>query len=304
MHATSPRGPQKYVADVGAMNARVTTDTRLALGRLGVLGHRRQARPGVRRGQMALQADLVHIGMNQQLVVRSTVREVAETTACSFDRRVFIDEGAGRRRVAFGAHYELPSGRRLRILSRCAVRIVAVGAIDQPLFNLVMNGHGELRLDVVVALNAKLGLLHLEQVLRRAGCMDGVAADAAYITPAVGRMLKVYVRSAMACLAFFIDLFGRGCRGVEDQCDIAALCMLLAGAVTALAGHAFAAVARRRLAVRFVGETLHDLFVTGRAGCGFYKVARVRLHRLVAVGLGFAWLSRHCGCAKDRRAQH
>jgi hypothetical protein len=35
------------------------------------------------------------------------------------------------------------------------VRIVAIRALDQALFHLVMEGHGKLRLDVCVALETK-----------------------------------------------------------------------------------------------------------------------------------------------------
>jgi len=273
MLATSTRGLQEYVANVGAMNVRVAADTPRALRRLDVLRHGMQARPGVRRGQVALQADLIHIGLNQQLAIRSAVREVAEGATCSFDCRVHIDEGPGRRRVAFGAHHELPSGKGQYILSKSAVHIVAVGAVDQTLFNLVVKGHGELWLDVVVALKAKLGLLHIEQMFRRAGRMGGVATDAANIASAVGRALKVCVLAAMACLAFFIHLLGRGRGRVEDQCSVAALCMRLAGPVTALAGHALGAVDRHWLAMRIIGKLPHDLFVTGRARGGVNRTA-------------------------------
>lgn len=74
-------------------------------------------------------------------------------------------------------------------------------------------------------------------------------------------------------------------------------------AVTALAGHAFAAIDERQPVVRIVGKTLYDLFVTGRAKGGVYQVARIRLRRLEARGMRFAWLSFHWRCAKNRRAQ-
>ena len=100
------------------------------------------------------------------------MREVAADATFSLNRSVLIDEGSSRRQMAFGAHYELPSSRRQRILAKGAVRIVAVCTFDQPLFNLVMDRHRELWLDVAVALEAELGLLYLEQILRRAGCMQ------------------------------------------------------------------------------------------------------------------------------------
>jgi len=108
----------------------------------------------------------------------------------------------------------------------------------------------------------------------------------------------------MTCIAFLIQILGRSRGRVEDQCGVAALCVCLACAVTVLAGHAFAAVDKRRPAVRIVGKTLYDLFVTGCADGGVCKVARIRLHRLVAVGIGLAWLSHDWCCAKHRRTQH
>ena len=247
------------------MNARVTTDTWLALRRLDVLWHSSQGRCGVERRQVALQADCVHIGLNQQIVIRSSVREVAGTTTFSKDCRVLINEGTGCCGMAFGANHELPSSRRKRILAKDAMHIVAVCAVDQTLFYLVVRGHGELRLDVSVALEAELGLLHLEQMLRRAGSMDGVAADAAYIALAVGRTLEV-ARPAMACLTFFIHLFGRDRGWIEDRGSSAAIHVCFAGAMTAFAGHAITAMRQRRPAVRIFNKVLHDLLVTRRAG--------------------------------------
>lgn len=74
-------------------------------------------------------------------------------------------------------------------------------------------------------------------------------------------------------------------------------------AVTALAGHAFAAIDERQPVVRIVGKTLYDLFVTGRAKGGVYQVARIRLRPLEACGMRFAWLSHNRCSAKHHRAQ-
>jgi len=182
------------------------------------------------------------------------------------------------------------------------VRIVAVGAVNQTLLNLVVKGHGELRLDFAVALKAKLRLLHLKQMFRRGGRVNGVAADAAHIAPAVGRMLKAGALVAMASLAFFIHLFGTGRGRVEDQCCVATLRVRIAQSVAALAGHGLIAVDERRLAVWIVGKALHNLFVAGRASGGANRNVRGRLPRL-AIGLGYARLSRNWCCTKHRRAQ-
>ena len=99
---------------------------------------------------------------------------------------MLIDKGSGHRSVAFCAYSELPSGSVALTLSIIAVCIVAVCALDQPLCNLVAEGHGELRLDVIVALVAQFRLRQLEQMLRRYGGMDAMTAGAAHITVAVG----------------------------------------------------------------------------------------------------------------------
>jgi hypothetical protein len=66
---------------------------------------------------VALQADYVHIGLNQQMGIRSSVREVASTATFGLNRSVLINEGTGCCRVAFSANHELPFRRRQRIFS-------------------------------------------------------------------------------------------------------------------------------------------------------------------------------------------
>lgn len=99
------------------MNARVTTDTRRALRRQDVRRLGRPARCRVRRWQVALQTDRVHIGFNQQMGIRSSVREVASTATFGLDRSVLVNEGTGCSHVAFSANHELPSRRRQRFFS-------------------------------------------------------------------------------------------------------------------------------------------------------------------------------------------
>lgn len=115
--AGSVRGLQEHVAGVRAVNTRMTADTRLALCRLNVLRHGMHACPWVRWWEVAQQADFVYICLNQQLVIGSPMGEVASAASFGRDRSVLINEGSGRRHVAFGAHYELPGGRGRRILS-------------------------------------------------------------------------------------------------------------------------------------------------------------------------------------------
>src|ERR1035441_47699 len=106
----------------------------------------------------------------------------------------------------------------------------------------------------------------------------------------------------MAGQTFFIHNFGCGCSRIEDQCNVAALFVRFAGAVAALAGHAFAA-GHSRPAMRIAVNVLHYLFVTGCAGGCVRGVGRGLLHGLLAVGIGFACLSRDCCDAKHRHTE-
>lgn len=248
------------------MNACVATGTRLTPRRLDVLRHGRYGRCGVRRREVAVQADRVHTCLEQKLWIRPPMREVAGSATFSFDRGVFIDKGSRGRNMAFGANNELPRRRRRRIFSRGAVRIMAVCAVDQPLFNLVVNGSGELRLHLAVTLEAKLWLLHFEQLPGRMRGVDTVAVDAAHISLAMGRVLKVCVSGLMACLAHFIHVLGDSACGVEDQGSGAVLHVRLAGPMTALTRYVLPGMDKSLPAVRIVGKVLHDVFVAGRAG--------------------------------------
>lgn len=188
-------------------------------------------------------------------------------------------------------------------LSIGAVRIVAIRALDQPLGNLMAEGHGELWLDFLVALVAQFRLRPLEQMLRRRGGVDAMAVNAAYVSFAMGRALIALVLAAMAGLTFFIHGFGFGCSRIEDRCNVAALFVRFAGAVAALAGYDVAAADSRRPAMRIVGKALCNLFVTGCAGGCIRGVDQGLLHGLKTAGIGFAWLSGHrCG-AKRRDAK-
>ena len=114
------------------------------------------------------------------------MREVTGSASFSLDRGVLINERSGHRGVAFCAYSELPSGSVALTLSIITVCIVAISTLDQPLCNLVAEGHGELRLDVIVALVAEFRLRQIEQMLRRSSGMDAMTAGAAYIPLAVG----------------------------------------------------------------------------------------------------------------------
>ena len=115
---------------------------------------------------------------------------------------------------------------------------MAVSAVDQSFLDLMVEGRGELWLHLAVALEAKFGLLHPQQIPVPTGSMNDVTADATYIVLGVGRLFKVRALGAMAFLAPLIHLFGGGARGTEDEGNGDAFRVCSAGAVTALAGDA------------------------------------------------------------------
>lgn len=75
---------------------------------------------------------------------------------------------------------------------------------------------GELRPLFVMALKAEVRLSDREEMFRCPRGMDAVAANAAHITPAVGRALKDRVLACVALQATIVYLSGRGFCRVED----------------------------------------------------------------------------------------
>jgi len=253
------------------------------------------------RRQMALQANRVHIGMSQKFWICSAVRDVTGRAAFRLDHCVLINVRSSHCGVAFCAYIKLPCGSVARTFSIIAMRIVAVRALDHPLCHLVAEGHGELRLELRVALVAEFRLRQLEQMPWRFGCMNTMTANTAYVSFAVRGVLKVYVPACVAGLTFLIHCFGRGCGGVEDRCSVAVLFMRFAGTVTALASYALA-VGHSCSAVRIIFKSLGNLLVAVRAdGCG---VDRILLLGLWKFGFGFVCLSRHsCGAKQHHTKQ-
>ena len=145
----------------------------------------------------------------EQPRIRSAVREVAGRAAFGLDDIVLIDKRPGCLGVALGAdRIHLRRGTKI-LLVECAVRIVAVGALHQSFFHLVMEGHVELRLGVGVALEAEFRLRNLQQLLLVFAVMNAVAADAAHVVLAVRRALEVGMLALVAAQAPRIDFLRR-----------------------------------------------------------------------------------------------
>ena len=100
--------------------------------------------PGVLRvsdrscSRMTLQAERVRARGRQHARVRRTVREVASRTAFHLDRLVFENERSTLVAVALEANHVLIRRRPKLTSSQCAVRIVAIAALDQPFFHAMM----------------------------------------------------------------------------------------------------------------------------------------------------------------------
>jgi len=101
--------------------------------------------------------------------------------AASFcDGRVLIHERSRESLVTFEAH-QILLGDKPRILRMgSGMWIMAISAPNGLLIHLMMNGHGELQLDVSVTLEAETRLRYLQQSFFFTA-VDGVALDAAYV---------------------------------------------------------------------------------------------------------------------------
>lgn len=191
---------------------------------------------------------------------------------------MFIDKWPTRLGVALRADRVL-IGRRLQVVvPERAVRVVAVRAAHRAFVHLVVEWHAELRLHVVVALEAKRGLRRLQQLCLVFALVDTMAARAADIRLGMRRALKVRMRARMTLQARLVDLFGRVLAGVEYLCDIpAAIHVRLAWTMAALAARPSLAVHLRDLAVRIVRKLLRGFLVAGRARLGAHKLAGIGL---------------------------
>jgi hypothetical protein len=131
------------------------------------------------------------------------------------------------------------------------MRIMAVGAMNQPLLNFVMEGHVELRLGIGVALEAERRLSHLQLVLLVLTNVNTVAADAAYVCFSMCRAQEVRVVALVAIEALLVHFFGRAFRGIEDLGNISAsFDVCLTRSVAALAGYAVFAMRLSQFGVR------------------------------------------------------
>ena len=195
------------------------------------------------------------------------MRSMAAKASLRLHRGMLVNERPARLRMAFGADCILIGRGFQVVVSKGAVRIVAVRTLHKAFIDPVVEGHIEGGLDIRVALETKGWLFGLEQNSFGNSLMHGVATDAAYIGLSVGRPEEVGVSSCVTTQAGGIHRFSRGRGGTEYLSLVAArLHMSFAGAMAALAGDAFPSMLQCQLGMRIRVEFFRLLSVASCAG--------------------------------------
>ena len=175
---------------------------------------------GCRDRAVALIAQEVDVRHIEQPGILRPVRRVASRATLALDRRVLVDKRPALICMALGADLIGIVPRPDVVPLKCAVHIVAIGALNQALVHFVVEGHVELRVLLGVALIAEHGLRSLEQMLalsaghgaRRSAAeqsrdmelrlhvcaVNAVATGAANTGLGVRRALKVRMGAGMA----------------------------------------------------------------------------------------------------------
>ena len=229
------------------MNVGVAADARRQLRRSCI---HRVNRAGRYRA-MALIAQPVDVRHIQEPGILRSVRSVASQASLCLDRGMLVNKRPARLRVALCANRILV-GRGLQVLAiERAMRIVAVGTLNQALVKLVVKGHIEGRFDIGMTLEAKGRLAGLEHGSLRSSLMHGVAADATHVGLSVRRAEEVRMSACVAAEASGIYGLGIRSRKIQDLCLVAArLYVSLPRPVAALTGDALTAMLQRQFGMR------------------------------------------------------
>jgi hypothetical protein len=165
--------------------------------------------------------------------------------------------------VALCADKILLRSESRKLLSKAAMGFVAVRAKDKPFHHLVMRRLGELRSLIFMALKAEARLGGEEQISRFVRRVDAMAADAAYIVPAMCCAFKDGMLACMTLQAFSVHLLGSRFRWIEDfRLVSTTLNVRLAGPVAIRASDAW--VTRRPTfltCVRIVDKSFHNFLM-------------------------------------------
>lgn len=210
------------------------------------------------------------------------MRHVTTQTTSRLDHRVLIYKRPGRIGVALGADRILIRGsEQLAILKR-SMRIVAVRALHQPLDDLVVEGHVELRLHVAMAGETKLRLVNLQQARRGCGVVHAVATRTTDPRLCMLRLLEVCMLSGMAGQAGHVHLLWRKLVEPANLGDIsAAVDVLFPGSVATFTRCSGTAMFCCNIRVRVRGEFIRHLRMASRTGLRSDIVGRISLSRCV-----------------------
>lgn len=147
----------------------------------------------VKGNGVALQAKKVHLAHAQQPRIGGSVRIVAAHTAFGFDRDMLEDKWALLVRMAAIANRLLVCGSAQLTVQESAVRIVAIGALDQAFVYAVMKGFRKIGPPFQVAAVTERRLLFLQQQQVIFRMVLRVAAQAGDAIQVMYRALKIGV---------------------------------------------------------------------------------------------------------------
>ena len=167
-------------AEIRSVNCDVAQSARLEKAGL-VVERRRTRRAAETRCGVTLQAEQVHVAELEHVGVGPAMNHVAGGATIDLHRCMLVHEGTLLIGVALETNRVLRGGHTDLFGQRRSVDIVAIGALNQPLIDAMVKGHGELGLLLKVAGEAKLGLRLGKQVLGCFGVMRRVAGNAAHV---------------------------------------------------------------------------------------------------------------------------
>ena len=192
------------------MNCRVTQNARLEQARL-VVERRSSRRSAKARRGVALQAEQVDVAQFQHVRIWSAVHQMAGLATINLHRLMFEYKRSLLVRVAREANRIL-SGRSAHLMGpHGAVRIVAIGALDEAFIYSMVERHIELSSLRQMARVAKLGLSFYQQEFFCFRMMRRMAGNAADVVLRMHRIdgIHVFGATGVARQAAGVDILCR-----------------------------------------------------------------------------------------------
>lgn len=167
--------------------------------------------PVHKRVRMALEAKQVHIAYTEHVSIRAAVRNMTGRATLDLYGLVFEHKRPLLIRVARKTNRVLCRGGSHLLGTDSAVRIVTIGALDQPLVDTMVKRHFKLRLLLQMARVTQFGLRFRQQKLFGCRVVRRVAGDATDIVLRVDRVDRVHMLrpAGVATHASGVDFLGR-----------------------------------------------------------------------------------------------